>query len=537
MTDDRWARIKSVVADAMDRPAAERAAFIEGTCGEDPELRAAVLELLDHDEKADAYFHGTSASGVNQRDTTAIAGRIGRYEIRRVIASGGVGTVYEAVQDHPRRLVAIKVLSRSAASPNVLKRFQVEAEILGRLRHPNIAQIHDAGTFDEDEGTRPYFAMELVRGEPMIVYADSKRLVTRERLELFVKVCDAVQYAHDSGVIHRDLKPDNILVDQFGEPKILDFGVARITGCDIQVTTLRTDIGLLIGTVPYMSPEQATGDPSELDTRSDVYSLGVVLYELMCGQLPYDLKGKNIPEAVRVIREDNPTPLSSINRTWRGDLGTIVNKALEKEKDRRYQHAAELAADIRHFLRDEPIIARPASTFYQLRKFARRNRALVTGATVAAVALVLGTIVSVWKAAEAQSEATKALAVKEFLGGVIGATDFIEAGQSLTVVDVLDRAVLRIESAFPDQPETQAEIRHLLGLSYASMSEFDRSLVELRAALNTRRHSLGPAHPDTLESAHDLGRVLWQAKQLEEAEDILRDVVAQRQRTLGENHP
>jgi tetratricopeptide (TPR) repeat protein len=537
MADQRWHQVKGIVAEALDRAPPERPGFVDEACGDDAALRAQVGELLELEEKADAWFGAPTASVAGPAATAEGVRQIGRYEIRGVIAAGGMGTVYEAVQDHPHRLVALKLLRRGAASPQAMKRFHHEAEILGRLRHPNIAHIHDAGTFDEGEGAQPYFVMELVKGEPLIRYADSRKLGTRQRMELFVKICDAVQYAHHHGVIHRDLKPDNIFVDDLGEPKILDFGVARATDADIRATTLRTDVGQLIGTVPYMSPEQVTGDPTELDTRSDVYSLGVVLYELMSGRLPHDLRGKTIPEAVRVIREDDPTPLSSVNRVFRGDVETIVAKALAKEKARRYQTAADLASDVRRYLKDEPIVARPASTFYQLRKFARRNKALVGGAAVAAAALVLGTAVASWQAVQATRARDQAVDVNAFLFEVLGATDFVEEGRRLDVMDVLDRAVAAIPTTFSDRPVLEAEIRHRLGISYASMSAFDKGLHQLRAARAIRTRELGPEHDDTLESTATLAEILSRIYHWYESEQLWREVVDAQRRRLGEDHP
>ncbi|MHC4428712.1 MAG: serine/threonine protein kinase, partial [Planctomycetota bacterium] len=398
---------------------------------------------------------------------------IGRYETRRVIAAGGMGTVYEAVQDRPHRAVALKVMRRGATSRQAMKRFKHEAEILGRLRHPHIAQVYDAGTFDDGEGAQPYFAMELVKGRPLIEYCDDRSLETRQRLELFARVCDAVQYAHQQGVIHRDLKPDNVLVDDFGEPKVLDFGVARATGSDIQATTVQTDIGQLIGTVPYMSPEQVTGDPTELDTRTDVYSLGIVLYELLSGRLPHDLGDRNIPEVVRLIREEDPTPLSSVNRVFRGDLDTIVNKALAKEKDRRYQTAAELADDVRRYLNDQPIVARPASAMYQLGKFARRNRTLVGSAAGVFVLLVFGAVTSTaaFVQADAQREAAldeaqKTTLVRNFLQEMLASPDPTAGKRELTVAEMLNTVAPEVDRRFEEYPEVSAKLHYTIGQAF-----------------------------------------------------------------------
>src|SRR2546421_835566 len=332
---------------------------------------------------------------------------IPRYRILRLLGAGGMGSVYQAEQLQPHRTVALKVIKAGLASPEMLRRFSHEGEVLGRLQHPGIAPIYEAGTADTGHGPQPFFAMELVRGPSgekapsLIDFANRKKLDARQRLELLAKVADAVHYAHQKGIIHRDLKPANILVDESGQPKILDFGVARVTDADLKAVTVQTDIGQIIGTLPYMAPEQAGGDPAQLDTRSDVYSLGVIGYELLAGRLPYALKTLMIHEAVRVIREEEPSRLSLISKTFRGDIETIVAKALAKEKERRYQSAAELAADARRYLADEPIMARPASARYQMGKFARRNKPLVGGVVAVFAVLVVGIAATGWQAVRA----------------------------------------------------------------------------------------------------------------------------------------
>ena len=298
---------------------------------------------------------------------------IGRYRILSLIGEGGMGAVYEAEQDKPRRTVALKVVKGAWANRELIARFEQESQLLARLQHPGIAQVYEAGTADNGSGLQPYFAMELItNGQPLTEFADARGLNFRQRLALMAQVCDAVHHAHQRGIIHRDLKPRNILVDESGQPKILDFGVARMTDSDAQATR-QTDIGQLVGTLAYMSPEQALADPLELDTRSDVYALGVVLYELLAGKLPYRLSAK-LHEAVATIREQDPTALSSVNRVYRGDIETIVARALEKDKTRRYASAADLAADIQRYLKDEPIMARPASTLYQLQSLRDATR-------------------------------------------------------------------------------------------------------------------------------------------------------------------
>jgi serine/threonine protein kinase len=274
---------------------------------------------------------------------------IGRYRINRLIGEGGMGAVYEAEQEEPRRRVAVKVIKPGLATPERLRRFRQESQALGRLQHPGIAQIYEANSADTGFGPQPYIAMEFIHGLPFERYVESHRLSTREKLLLMAKICDAVEHAHQRGLIHRDLKPGNILVDEMGQPKILDFGVARVVEDDAD-PTVQTSLGQIIGTLAYMSPEQVQGDPLEVDTRGDVYSLGVILYELLSGRLPYDVSHRQLPEAVHTIREDEPESLSSINRNYRGDIETLVRKALEKDKARRYASAADLGADIQRYL-------------------------------------------------------------------------------------------------------------------------------------------------------------------------------------------
>ena len=316
--------------------------------------------------------------------------RIAHYHVKRVIASGGMGTVYEATQDHPRRTVAIKVMRQGITSPRALRRFEYESQILARLHHVGIAHVYEAGWHEEGEERVPYFAMEYIpNARSMLKYADQKNLSARERLELFISVCQAVHHGHQRGVIHRDLKPGNILVDAHGEVKIIDFGVARSTDADLHLTMLQTSVGEMVGTLRYMSPEQCEADPHDLDIRSDIYSLGVVLFELLSGQMAYDLYSTPIISAPNVICGEPPTRLSSINRSLRGDIETIVAKALEKDRQRRYQSALALADDIGRYLSDDPILARPPSAVYRFRKLVRRRRAPFA---VAGLLLIIGIV-------------------------------------------------------------------------------------------------------------------------------------------------
>jgi eukaryotic-like serine/threonine-protein kinase len=313
---------------------------------------------------------------------------LGNYTIKRIIGSGGMGRVYEARQDNPRRTVAIKVMSRGMTSASALRRFEFEAQVLGRLRHPGIAQILEAGRLDD--GATPWFAMEYIaNAKPITEYARDARLSTRDRLRLFRQACEAVAHGHQRGVIHRDLKPSNILVDGAGHVKVIDFGVARTTDSDMAVTTLQTDVGQLVGTVQYMSPEQFDADPHDIDIRSDVYALGVVLYELLTDRFPYELGRKAIHEAARIVREEDPPRPSTIRAALRGDLEVIVGTAMAKDRTRRYGSASELSQDLGRWLEGEAIAARAPGVIETLRRFARRHRA---AAAAIATAFVLLTI-------------------------------------------------------------------------------------------------------------------------------------------------
>jgi tetratricopeptide (TPR) repeat protein/predicted Ser/Thr protein kinase len=311
---------------------------------------------------------------------------IGGYRILGEIGRGGMAVVYLAEQDNPRRRVALKVIDPGYASTSALRRFEYEVQILGRLQHPGIARIYAAGISDAAGRRQPFFAMELVAGVPLTELVERGDLGIEERVKLLVKLCEALQYAHKKGIIHRDIKPANIYVDAAREPKILDFGVARCTDADVRATTLHTRTGQLIGTVPYMSPEQAGGAAAELDTRSDVYSLAVVAYELLTSKLPYDAADSSLAEAVRIISHEEPVPPGSVDRRLRGDLETILLKALQKHPDRRYQTAADFGADLSRFLRREPIAARRPTALYQIQTRIRKHPVLYTTMFIVALA-------------------------------------------------------------------------------------------------------------------------------------------------------
>jgi eukaryotic-like serine/threonine-protein kinase len=485
---------------------------------------------------------GTPAAGTFTGVYGGIPAVLGRYRVLHLIAEGGMGAVYKVEQDRPHRIVALKVIKPGLASEELLRRFERESEVLARLHHPGVAQIFEVGTADAGSGPQPYFAMEFINGAPLHEYARAHGLNTRQRLELVAKVCDAVEHAHQRGIIHRDLKPGNVLVDDSGQPKVLDFGVARATDSDARATR-QTDVGQLIGTLAYMSPEQVLGDPLELDTRSDVYALGVILYELLAGRLPYEL-GTNLLDSVRVIREEDPARLSSVSRDYRGDVETMVAKALEKDRARRYSSAAALAGDIRRYLSDEPIAARPASTTYQLQKFARRHRALVTAAAVVFVVLTGGIVVSASAAVKARRAEQASEAVNDFLQNdlLAQASAATQSGPNakpdpdLKVRTALDRAAAKIGGKFGKQPEVEAAIRYTIGRTYLDLGLYPEARAQFDRALDLNRRVLGTDNAATLRTLSRVGRTALLQDRFPDAEAALSQALTIQRRVLGVEH-
>lgn len=388
MGNEALTKVQELFERALERSPDEREAFLRRVCGDDSAQLAEVLSLLEHDSAATGLFMRPP-----ERDRSAepeedplVGTRVGRYHILRSIAAGGMGAVYEAEQEQPVRRVAIKILGSWCRAASARRRFELEGQTLARLNHPNIAKIYEAGRHER----RPYFAMEYVDGaETLTDYAVRARLSTAQRLSLFLTVCRAVQYGHDRQIIHRDLKPGNILVNGEGVVKIIDFGVARATDSDVAATTVRTNLGELVGTLQYMSPEQCAADTLDLDVRTDVYSLGVVLYELITGRLPYDVSRSSIQQAARTISEEPAMRPRSVSPQLNADLETIMLKALQKGPDDRYRSAADLAEDIERHLRHEPIRARRPTWARQVGLFARRN----TAVTIVGLAL-LGSLIA-----------------------------------------------------------------------------------------------------------------------------------------------
>jgi WD40 repeat protein/predicted Ser/Thr protein kinase len=387
----------AIFLELADLDAEARARRLRDRCDHDPQLRKQVEALLaqvDQDTSAGAAevprdfldprrLRLASARAAGEARVTPGA-RLDEFTVLRVIGSGGSGVVYVAQQDRPRRTVALKVLRDSADTAGMRRRFALEAELLGRLQHPGIAQVFKA-QFDDPIGP-PFIAMELVNGPPLTEYAEARQLAVRDRLRLGAQVCEAVHHAHQRGVIHRDLKPGNILVGEDGQPKVLDFGIARAVTDEAHLLTVQTLDGQVLGTLPYMSPEQVSGSPREVDTRTDIYALGVILYRLLAGRLPFDLSDCALPDAARRIRDDEPTRLAAIDPALRGDVDVVVARAMAKDKERRYQSAAQLANDLRHAAAGDPISALDDSAWYILRQRLRRYRRVAIAAGIALIA-------------------------------------------------------------------------------------------------------------------------------------------------------
>ncbi len=580
---DESERVRSIFLAAIEQHApAGWPGFLDEACAQEPAIRGRVERLLraqvqlgDFNEKLKPGRVGSLDEPLTEQPGTVI----GPYKLLEQIGEGGFGVVFMAEQEKPlRRKVALKVLKPGMDTRQVVARFEAERQALALMDHTNIAKIHDAGT---TYSGRPYFVMELVRGVPITDFCDQRRLTPRERLELFVLVCQAIQHAHQKGIIHRDLKPSNVLVtlhDTVAVPKVIDFGIAKATGQKLTERTLFTQFAQMVGTPLYMSPEQAELNGLDVDTRSDVYALGVLLYELLTGTTPFEsetLKKVGYDEMRRIIREEEPpTPsqrlstleakaCSTVSERRRvderrlgqillGELDWIVMKALEKDRNRRYESASAFAADVQRYLDDEAVEACPPSVGYRLRKYWRRNqRALVMAGLFAAV-LMAATVVSVWQAVRARdaertaaTEADIARAVNSFLQeDLLGqAASAPEASQefgsnsNLTVREALSRASARIGQRFQDQPLVEAAIRTTIGAAFASLDEFQLAAPHLERAVALRQTHLGPNHPDTRSSMHHLVDVYEGMGRFSDAIGLQQQILEHRIAVLGPDHP
>jgi serine/threonine protein kinase len=571
-------------------PGDQRESFLDRTCGEDRELRQRVARLLQVQPQVEGFlerpFTGPAALATLPRVCEGPGSVIGPYKLLEQIGEGGMGLVFMAEQLQPvRRRVALKLLKPGLDSHQVIARFEAERQALALMDHPHIAKIHDAGTTDAG---RPYFVMELVRGVPITEFCDQRRLTPRQRLELFVSVCQAVQHAHQKGIIHRDLKPSNVLVtlhDVVAVPKVIDFGIAKATTQRLTERTLFTHFAQMVGTPLYMSPEQAEMNSLDVDTRSDVYALGVLLYELLTGTTPFEsetLKKVGLDEMRRIIREEEPpTPsqrLSTLEakacstvserrgveerrlrQLLQGELDWIVMKALEKDRDRRYESASALAADVQRYLNNEAVEACPPSAGYRLRKYWRRNRRLLVTVGIVALSLVTATAVSAWQAVEARdaqhhaeaaerqaaTDADIARAVADFLqhdllrqvGMRAQRGDGFVPARNLTVKEALDRAAGQIDQRFQDQPLVEATIRMTIAEAYYSLGQYQLSLPHVKRAVDLRMAHLGPDAPETIGGMAFLARMYRQCGRHQDSITLSKQVLEKQKARYGTDHP
>lgn len=523
-------RLEALVRDAVDAGEAVRLERHMAGC---PACRGA-LATIERNERLLHDLRPVLAGRDRGTPAPLVGRRFGRYVLKGILGSGGMSTVYEAEQESPRRIVALKVMARGLSSAAARARFAREVEVLGRLHHHAIAQVYEAGTEDDAGGSRPWFAMELVSGSTLAEYADGARLDARARLVLVARVCDAVEYAHEHGVIHRDLKPSNIMVDEHGQPKILDFGVARAADPDDR--SLRTETGQLVGTIAYMSPEQAAGMP-EIDARADVYALGVIVFELLTKRLPVDVRSRTALEALRAVAEVDPPRLGVIDRSFRGDLEVMVAKALEKDPSRRYASAAALAADIRRFLDDVPITARSPTGLYYLRKFARRHRVVVAASVAVVAALILGlagTSLAMWRS---EQRRTTAESVSELLDFALRSANPHEVkGVGYTVRQLLDDFSRDLPERLRGQPAVEARISATIGNAYRLLGDYPKATAHLDRALELRRGLYGEGHPLFAQSLHDRAWVLHDQAQYDQAEALFRRALEIERGRRGERH-
>lgn len=512
MAEERFARLQELFHAASALPPGQRREYLESVCGGDDSLRDETLALVDAWEAGEDRLAAEVQSAASTLEREGLGGgRIGPYQILRELGAGGMGVVYLALRDDDvyRKRVAIKVATLPGGREQA--RLTTERQILATLEHPGIARLIDGGTTDLG---RPYLVMEYVEGEPIDKYCDRLQLGTEERIELFRAVCDAVHYAHQNLVVHRDLKPGNILVTGSGEPKLLDFGIAKLLAPDVGAGQPLTATGLRPMTPEYASPEQVRGQP--VTTASDVYSLGVVLYELLTGRVPFRLKGQPLEAVERAITDRDPVRPSSIapqGRRLRGDLDNIVLVAMNKSPVKRYASALQLSEDLRRHLQGEPVIARRPTWSYLAGKFVGRNR-VGLGIAAAFIALILGFAVNRAKLASdleaerdlARRETQTAESISAFLQDLFRASHPGTA-DSDTARQLMDRAVVEARSQLRDEPEARAALLETLASVYANQGAYDKAEPLLAEALGLREARFGPASAQASSTREALDRM------------------------------
>jgi eukaryotic-like serine/threonine-protein kinase len=559
-----WQRIREVFHSASEQPPDRREAFLLEVCSGDPDLLSEVRALLGTQEEGHDLIQEAVRGAASGFEEDQFVGRdIGPWKLIRELGHGGMGRVFlaERADGEFEQRAALKVIRPGMDSVQILARFRRERQILARLQHPHIASLLDGGLTDDGH---PWFAMEYVEGEPLHRYCDGNRLTVRQRLSLFMDVCEAVAYAHAALVIHRDLKPENILVDAEGQVRLLDFGIAKLL-TDDDSPGARTETGLSVMTPAYAAPEQVLGEP--VGTGTDVYALGVILYELLSGVRPYDVRTRSLLEIERVVCREMPERPSArvtraaespeaaqaasasrgadprqLRKRLAGDLDVICLKALRKEPERRYGSVSGLRDDIERHLTGHPVLARPDTTGYRLRKWAGRHRSGVSAGAAAAVGMVLLTTVYVLQVSaerdQARLEATKAAEVAGFLQGLFEVSNPSQSrGETVTVREVLDAGAARLDTELANQPEVRTTMMRVVGDVYGSLGLWDRRRPLLERALAEQTAFYGPDHPEVAATMMSLGVALQDAGEFEEAGHLFRASLATHRRLHGDRHP
>jgi non-specific serine/threonine protein kinase/serine/threonine-protein kinase len=567
MSSERWERTKQVLEEALQLAPESRPAFLDSACELDGDLRREVESLIASYEDAGTWFLAGAAPqmlDLSALENAPTSRTIDHYQLLKEIGRGGMGQVWLAEQTAPvKRQVALKLIRGGMYDDEILKRFEMERQSLAIMDHPSIAKVFDAGATPDGQ---PYFVMEYVPGVPITEYCDQKRLKIRERLKLFVKVCEGVQHAHQKAILHRDLKPANILVQEVDGkplPRIIDFGLAKATSSRLTGESLHTQAGGFVGTPGYMSPEQCDPAAPEVDTSSDAYSLGVMLYVLLTGCLPFEPaagKEQTIDELLRRVREDEPPSPSTkvledettssiraearsaepqqLASLLRGDLDWITTKALEKDRSRRYGTALELAADVQRYLNHEPVMARPASLSYRVQKYIRRHRAGVAVAAGLAVLLVAFGTMQTIELRRITRERDRANRIAEFMTGVFKVSNPLEkVGETVTARELLDKGAKDIETGLAKDPELQAHMMEVMGDAYSHLGLYSRAESLLKKGIQASQSAGGPENRETLRLMQHLGWTLFQEGRLAEAESLNRRLLDLDRRVLGADDP